>query len=310
MGKIYGLCISESKGTVKTSKSKVRVIENHGFENDAHGGDWHRQVSLLSRDSVEDFESTKEGVKIDKGAFGENILVTGIDLKNLPLGTILESGQVRLEISQIGKECHHGCQIRRTMGDCIMPREGIFARVLEGGALEVGDEIYIGSYPPYSLGILTVSDKGSKGLREDTSGDEIEKIFKDKGYEIRARDIVPDERDLIGAKLKDYADNQGLDLVLTTGGTGFSPRDITPEASLDVIDRQVPGIAEAMRSHSLKITNRAILSRATAGIRKKTLIINLPGSKKAVVENIEAFEDALGHGLDILTGRDGECGRM
>ena len=309
MGKIYALCISDEKGTAKYEKESVRVIEDYGFENDAHAGKWHRQVSLLSRDSVEDFEAKKDGVKIAQGAFGENILVTGMDLAKLPIGTILVSGDVRLEISQIGKECHHGCDIRKTMGDCIMPREGIFAKVLSGGTLARGDEIEIESYPPYKLGIITVSDKGYAGKRKDESGDEIEKIFRDKGFDIGARTIVPDERGEISEAIKNFTDDLGLDLILTTGGTGLSPRDITPEATLDVIDKNVPGIAEAMRLYSSKFTNRAMLSRAVSGIRGSSLIINLPGSVKAVRENIEAFEDSLDHGLGILKQRESECGR-
>ena len=309
MGKIYALCISDEKGTAKYEKESVRVIEDYGFENDAHAGKWHRQVSLLSRDSVEDFEAKKDGVKIAQGAFGENILVTGMDLAKLPIGTILVSGDVRLEISQIGKECHHGCDIRKTMGDCIMPREGIFAKVLSGGTLARGDEIEIESYPPYKLGIITVSDKGYAGKRKDESGDEIEKIFRDKGFDIGARTIVPDKRGEISAEIKNFTDDLGLDLILTTGGTGLSPRDITPEATLDVIDKNVPGIAEAMRLYSSKFTNRAMLSRAVSGIRGSSLIINLPGSVKAVRENIEAFEDSLDHGLGILKQRESECGR-
>lgn len=309
MGKIYALCISDEKGTAKYEKESVRVIEDYGFENDAHAGKWHRQVSLLSRDSVEDFEAKKDGVKIAQGAFGENILVTGMDLAKLPIGTILVAGQVRLEISQIGKECHHGCDIRKTMGDCIMPREGIFAKVLSGGELTRGDEIQIESYPPYRLGIITVSDKGYAGKREDESGDEIERIFKDKGFDIGARTIVPDEREDIGEAIKNFADDLGLNLILTTGGTGLSPRDITPEATLDVIDKNVPGIAEAMRIYSAKFTNRAMLTRAVSGIRGSSLIINLPGSVKAVRENIQAFEDSLDHGLGILKERESECGR-
>ena len=307
MGKIYAICKSDKKGTAKEKVDSIKVIENFGLEADAHAGDWHRQVSLLSRDSVEDFQKNSD-MEIPEGAFGENILVTGIDLEKLPIGTILASGEVRLKLTQIGKECHKGCQIRDTIGDCIMPREGIFTTVVSGGTLSVSDEIYIESYPPYKLAILTVSDKGSQGKREDLSGNIIEEIFREKAFEIVARDIVPDERDQISDKLVEYADILEVDLVLTTGGTGFSMRDITPEATLDITDKNVPGIAEAMRAYSAKVTNKAILSRAVSGIRRRTLIINLPGSKKAVVENIEAFEGALGHGLDILTGRDSECG--
>ncbi len=157
------------------------------------------------------------------------------------------------------------------------------------------------------IAILTVSDKGAAGEREDVSGLTILKEVGSLEPEIVARDIVPDERDQISDRLRHYADVLGAELVLTTGGTGFSPRDWTPEATLDVIDRQAPGLPEAMRQASLEITPHAMLSRATAGIRDKTLIVNLPGSPKAVMENLRTIKPALPHAIEILTGAGGEC---
>ncbi len=157
------------------------------------------------------------------------------------------------------------------------------------------------------IAILTVSDKGAAGEREDLSGAVIAEEIADIGGEIIARDILPDERDQLSEKLKYYADELGVELVLTTGGTGFSPRDWTPEATLDIADRQAPGLAEAMRQESLKITSRAMLSRAVAAIRGCTLIVNLPGSPKAVRENLQTIKPALPHAIDILTGAGGEC---
>jgi len=160
----------------------------------------------------------------------------------------------------------------------------------------------------YRIGIVTVSDKGAAGLREDLSGPAIIECVSELGT-IEAVEIVPDESDMIAAVLCDLADRQKMDLILTTGGTGFSPRDVTPEATMSVIDRQVPGIPEAMRAASLALTNRAMLSRAAAGIRGSTLIINLPGSPKAVRECLAVALPVLPHALAILTGRDGECAR-
>lgn len=308
MPKVCALCISEKKGTQKYEKESVELVKEFGLLNDAHAGNWHRQVSLLSKDSVEEFEKTKDGFKIPVGAFGENILIRGLDFDRLEVGTVLSSGDVILQVTQIGKECHKGCSIRNSLGDCIMPREGVFARVLHGGVLKKGDEIKVDFYKPYKLGIITISDKGSRGERVDESGDEIEKIFMEKGFEIAARKIIPDDREVIGESLKNFTDNLKLNLILTTGGTGFSPRDNTPEATLDVLDKNVPGIAEAMRQYSSKFTDKAILSRAVSGIRKSTLIINLPGSLKAVRENIKAFEGPLIHGLDILNEKAKDCG--
>jgi molybdopterin adenylyltransferase len=158
-------------------------------------------------------------------------------------------------------------------------------------------------------GILTASDKGSKGERVDESGKVIEELLQKIGANVVSYTVVPDERAVIAAKLKEMADELGLDLILTTGGTGFSPRDITPEATLDVIERQIPGIPEAMRHKSLEVTNRAMLSRAVAGIRKKTIIINLPGSPKGVRECLEVLLPVLPHAIEILKGEAGECAR-
>lgn len=158
-------------------------------------------------------------------------------------------------------------------------------------------------------GILTASDKGSLGQREDESGKVIAKMLKQIDAEIVEYCIVPDERIVISEQLKKMSDELSIDLILTTGGTGFSPRDITPEATLDVIDRQVPGIPEAMRAKSLEITSRAMLSRAICGIRGKTLIVNLPGSPKAVAESLEVILSVLPHGIEILKGTTGECAR-
>ena len=160
----------------------------------------------------------------------------------------------------------------------------------------------------YRIGVITISDKGAAGLREDLSGPAIMEGIQGIGV-VAAIEIVADERDQIAAVLCDFADNKNIDLILTNGGTGLSPRDVTPEATLSVIDRLVPGIPEAMRAASMQLTNRAMLSRAAAGIRGRTLIINLPGSPKAVRECLAVVAPVLPHALAILTGRDGECAR-
>jgi molybdenum cofactor synthesis domain-containing protein len=148
------------------------------------------------------------------------------------------------------------------------------------------------------------------GQREDLSGRELEKLLAEVGFSIITRIVVPDEQSKIATALIDLCDNQSADLILTTGGTGFSPRDITPEATREVIHREVPGIPEAMRHESLNITKMAMLTRATAGIRNKTLIINMPGSVKAVKECFEVIRPVLPHAMEILTGHGGECGRL
>ncbi len=158
-----------------------------------------------------------------------------------------------------------------------------------------------------TVAVLTLSDKGSKGERTDTSGPLIQDMLKSIDAEVKFYDILPDEKELIKKKLIEYSEK--VDLILTTGGTGLSPRDVTPEATLEVIDRQVPGIAEAMRSEGLKKTSRAMLSRAVAGVRGSSLIVNLPGSPKAVKENLQVILEVIPHAIEKIKGDPSECAR-
>ena len=157
--------------------------------------------------------------------------------------------------------------------------------------------------------IITASDSGYRGEREDLSGPAIKEILEREGYEVISMDILPDDQVMLAGKLQEIADSEKAELILTTGGTGFSERDVTPEATEEVIERKVPGIPEAIRAYSMTITKRAMLSRATAGIRGKTLIVNLPGSPKAVRESLEYIIDALAHGLENLSGEARDCAR-
>ena len=301
---VLAVCISEKKGTEKKEVEKIILKEDWGIEGDAHAGKWHRQVSLLAFEKIDAFR--KKGAEVDFGAFGENIIVGGVDLRSLPVGTILEIGEARLRVTQIGKECHSHCNIYKKMGDCIMPREGIFAEVLKGGVVQKGESIKVieKEEGPYRVGIITVSDRASKGEYEDKSGPVIKELVEAAGMEVVDYIIVPDEKSQIAKKLLHFSDQRQVDLVFTTGGTGFSKRDVTPEATKQVVEREVPGIGEALRSYSLTITPKAMLSRQTAGIRGNTLIINLPGSPKACKENIEYILTPLKHGLGILSGRE------
>ena len=157
--------------------------------------------------------------------------------------------------------------------------------------------------------IITASDSGYRGEREDLSGPAIKESLEREGYEVISMDILPDDQVMLAGKMQEIADSEKAELILTTGGTGFSERDVIPEATEEVIERKVPGIPEAIRAYSMTITKRAMLSRATAGIRGKTLIINLPGSPKAVRESLEYIIDALAHGLEILSGEARDCAR-
>lgn len=309
MGKILAICISEKKGIQKSPIDSAVLLEDWGIEGDAHGGKWHRQVSLLSFEKIEDFRA--KGADVDFGAFGENLVVEGFDLRKIPVGSRFQIGDALLELTQIGKECHSHCAIFHAVGDCIMPREGVFTKVLKGGSIKVGDEIQLLPLPddrPFTAAIVTLSDKGAQGEREDKSGPAIQEMLEKEGYNVIETLLLPDGIQPLAAQLSRLADQRQVNVIFTTGGTGFSERDLTPEATIQVCDRMANGIAEAMRQYSLTITGRAMLSRAVSGIRKKTLIVNLPGSPKAVKESLEYILPQLDHGLDILRGTGGECG--
>lgn len=306
MGFIKAVCISEAKGTAKRNIGQCRLIENWGLENDAHAGKWHRQVSLLSYEAVEAFRA--RGAVVADGAFGENLLVSGYDFKALPVGTIFRCGEVVLELTQIGKKCHSECEIFKQVGDCIMPREGVFAVVLRGGTVSVGDALTVVEPNGYTAAVVTASDKGSRGEREDLSGPAAAACLKGFGYAVKAVTVLPDDQEVLYRELVRLVDDEKVDVVFTTGGTGLSPRDNTPEATLRAATRQVPGIAEAIRYNSLQITPRAMLSRAVSVLRGQSLIVNLPGSPKAVRECLDYLLPPLSHGMGIMTGREGECG--
>ena len=161
----------------------------------------------------------------------------------------------------------------------------------------------------FTVGIITSSDKGYRGEREDKSGQVIEEIVSQNGFKVIKKVVLPDEKDLLEKEMINMCDNLNVNLLLTTGGTGFSKRDITPEATKDIIEREAPGICEAIRMYSMQITKRAMLSRAVSGIRKDTLIVNLPGSPKACKEALDYVLDDIKHGIDILLGTSKECAR-
>ncbi len=309
-GIVKAICVSDIRGIEKHAIPEAHLARDFGIEGDAHAGKWHRQVSLLSYDKIKAFNEA--GANVESGAFGENLVVEGLDFKNLPVGSILRVGTCVLRMTQIGKECHSHCAIYKRMGDCIMPREGVFAEVLEEGDIKVGDEMKVelpADDRPFTAAVITVSDKGARGERVDESGPAAVKMLEDAGYEVVETLIVPDEPAVLKTQLIRMADGRQVDLVVTSGGTGFSMRDNTPEATMAVSDRNAPGIAEYIRLRSLEKTNRAMLSRGVSVIRKKTLIINLPGSPKAVEESLGFILDGLDHGLKILRGSASECAR-
>lgn len=309
-GIVKAICISDIRGIEKHTIPEGHFIPDFGIEGDAHAGKWHRQVSLLSYDKVKAFN--ERGANVGDGAFGENLVVEGLDFRNLPVGTVFSAGTAVLRMTQIGKECHSHCAIYQRMGECIMPREGVFAEVIQEGIIRPGDEMRAelpASDRPFTAAVITLSDKGAKGERVDESGPTAVEMLQDAGYEVVETMILPDEPAALKTQLIRLADGRQVDLVITSGGTGFSMRDQTPEATMAVADRNAPGIAEYIRYRSMQLTNRAMLSRGVSVIRKKTLIVNLPGSPKAVRESLEFILDALDHGLNILRGSASECAR-
>ncbi len=310
MGKIIAVCTSERKGIQKHDVHTAHFSVDWGIDGDAHAGKWHRQVSLLSADKIEAFN--QRGANVVPGAFGENLVVDGFDFRALPVGTLLRCGDVLLEMTQIGKECHSHCEIYKKMGECIMPREGVFARVITPGTISVGDEMSIEKregHFPWQAAVITLSDKGAAGERKDESGPAVAKRLREAGYAIVEELLIPDNAAALKLELARLCDQRRLDLILTTGGTGCSTRDTTPEATLAVADRNVPGIAEAMRAASMKITPHAMISRAASVIRGKTLIINLPGSPKACMENMDVFMDTIPHAMGLLRNEVHDCAR-
>ena len=308
MGIVRAVCISERRGIQKKNVGTANFQVGFGIEGDAHGGNWHRQVSLLSAEKIDAFNQKGAGVK--PGAFGENLVVEGYDFRTLPVGTRFRCNDVILEMTQIGKECHTHCQIYHKMGECIMPTQGVFAQVLHGGTISVGDELRMLEERDtrYTAAVVTMSDKGARGEREDTSGPLICDMLENAGYRVAEKLLIPDDQPGIEKELTRLADGRQVNLILTTGGTGFSERDCTPEATMAVATRNAPGIADAIRMHSLSITGRAMLGRGVSVIRNKTVIVNLPGSRKAVRESLEYILPHLEHGIQILMGDTSDCG--
>lgn len=312
MAEIKALCISETKGVRKHAVESAEFRAGHGIVGDVHARGGHRQVSLLA---AEDIALVRQKLPdIHDGAFAENVITAGLDLKKLGLGSRLSFGQkIELSITQIGKVCHMPCKIEQLTGGCIMPRLGLFARVKTGGVARPGEAIEIleeVSPGKFQVVVMTVSDSCAAGEAEDTSGPASAELLRaELDAHVYRLEVQPDEREKISDRLKHYCDGHSIDLVITVGGTGFAPRDVTPEATVDVVDRPTPGLDEAMRAASITKTPRAMLSRAASGIRKQTLIVNLPGSQRGAVENLQAILPALAHGLEKLRGDQSDCGR-
>ena len=251
MGKVIAVCTSDRKGIQKKDVNTAHFSAEWGIDGDAHAGKWHRQISLLSADKIEAFNA--RGANVIPGAFGENLVVEGFDFRALPVGTLLRCNDVLLEMTQIGKECHSHCEIYKKMGDCIMPREGVFARVLEPGTISVGDEMTIvprEGHFPWQAAVITLSDKGAAGERKDESGPAIAQRLRDAGYAVVEEVLIPDDERILKQQLMRLCDQRQLDLILTTGGTGSAAQEAIRAAA----DKAAPSItASAVRGKTLII---------------------------------------------------------
>ncbi|MBT9155180.1 MAG: Molybdopterin adenylyltransferase [Firmicutes bacterium] len=302
--RVVAVNVSVEKGTRKTPVEHVTLRAGLGVEGDAHAGHTHRQVSLLPLENIAEMQ--KLGLLVGPGDFAENITTQGMSLARLPLGTRLTTGTAVLSITQVGKVCHERCAIYYQAGDCVMPREGVFAEVLRDGVVASGMSLI--AWPRFRVLVVTLSDRCFGGEQVDESGRVLADEFALLGALV-TKVLLPDEFTLLRDLLIATCDANRADLIVTTGGTGLSPRDVTPEATRASIEREAPGFAEAMRMHSLAITPHAMLSRAVAGTRKQTLIVNLPGSAKGAMECLQVFLPALPHALDVLSGVTLDCGR-
>ena len=223
MGRIEAICVSEKKGQRKTPVESAFVRADHGIDSDAHAGPWHRQVSLLASEDIETLRDKLPDIR--PGDFAENVIVSGVDMAAMGLGSHLRLGsEVQLSITQIGKVCHTPCQIYHLTGDCIMPRLGLFARVLEGGQTHVGDDVEVLEVIPrktFQVVVLTISDRCSRGEAQDTAGPAVADLLKSSlSAHIYCVEVLPDERQLISDRLRHYCDGHSIDLVVTVGGTG------------------------------------------------------------------------------------------
>lgn len=307
MAKVAAVCLSERRQVRKTKQDSVLLIENFGIDGDAHAGPGSRQISILSELSLTRMEA--EGISTCAGCCGENIDVGGaVELHTLFPGVKLKLGDFAVvRITEIGKD-NSDDHANNVIQKNIFPLEGIFAEVLTGGTVKPGDLVEVLRDSGFAAGVLTVSDSASRGDYSDQSGPALIELLRGNGFLPARYAIVPDEVTEITEKLRSWCDDGFLDVLFTTGGTGFSARDVTPEATMMVCDRNVPGIPEMIRLKSSEIVDSAWLSRAVAGIRKKTLVINLPGSEKAAVECAEFALTVIDHGLEILRGDVTNCG--
>ena len=303
--KVISLNSSEKKGTIKIPVDQAEITLS-GMDGDSHAGNWHRQISLLGTESYEK-TAAQSGLKLDHGSFAENITTEGMILHKAKIFDRLEHEEVTLEITQIGKKCHKGCEIQQQIGDCVMPLEGIFCRVIRGGKLKKG-MTFVHNPREIKVHIITMSDRAYAGEYTDRSGPRAEEImtnfFKESGRHFSVtRSILPDTKEMIEKAFQGCIQNEA-DIIITSGGTGIGPRDIAPDVIQPMLDKELPGIMEHIRTLYGKEKPNALISRSIAGVTGSTLVYVLPGSVKAVNEYLAVITPTIEHSLRMLHGID------
>jgi molybdenum cofactor synthesis domain-containing protein len=303
---ITSVNLSVEKGTVKKPVDQIELT-HLGAKSDAHAGHWNRQVSILGTESITKFEAAA-GRTVQPGEFAENLTTTGMEIWTAHPLDRFTAGEIELEVTQIGKECHgRSCAIFRETGDCVMPKEGIFCRVLSPGLLKAGMVL---EYHPkvYRIMVITLSDRASAGEYEDRSGPRIREIlesyFDNAGMLYNfCTSLIPDDAHRL-EELLHKAKEELVDIVITTGGTGIGPRDFTPEVVKSQLDKEIPGLMEMIRLKYGAEKPAALLSRSVAGVMGKSLVFALPGSVKAVNEYMSEILKSMRHMVYMLHGLD------
>jgi molybdenum cofactor synthesis domain-containing protein len=304
---VVSVNVSEEKGTGKRPVGSI-VLDERGVVGDAHAGWWHRQVSALGLESLEAF-ARRTGTEVRPGDFAENLTVRGLEGITVRLLDRFRVGEAELEVTQIGKECHgEGCAIFQQVGSCLMPREGVFCRVRRGGVIRAG---MAGVLAPkvWRFRVVTLSDRASRGEYADQSGPRVRELLA--GYlerigwpgEIESA-LLADEAEAFRRELE-VAREAGVDVVISTGGTGVGPRDIAPETVGGFCERLVPGIPEGIRAKFGATNPRAWLSRAVVGIAGTMVVYTLPGSVRAVEEYMGEILRTMEHLLHMVHGVEG-----
>jgi len=309
-GTVVTVCRREKRGGFKDPVDEIFLRRGHGVENDGHAGNHHRQVSLLDWMDID--RHHKPGVTLEPDAWVGNIITRGIDYASVQDGRRLCFGDsCVLQITQHCKHAQPDFKIDGKPRECLMPSCGVFARVVRGGPLKKGAHVFSSEeFDRPRAAVVTVSDRSSAGDRQDESGPLLRKMLADDfDFFIAAECTIPDDYETIREKLVELSDSMACDLVITSGGTGLSLRDVTPEATLSIMHREVPGIAELIRIRGIEHTQKAVLSRGVCVQRGQTLIINMSGSPKAAGEQFEAVRPVLAHALKMSTGIPADCAK-